>query len=103
MPAPACRPRMPPMFPSPTRRALRFREIAVSFEPPVPEFECGFLYQVLRALAVMFRQRWAFSKFGRKPLAGRRAGRKVCPGNAIGLPTPPTIDGNLLARINPLA
>jgi len=43
---------------SPTRSALRFREIAFSFEPPVPGFECRFLYQVLRALAVIFRQRW---------------------------------------------
>src|SRR5215831_9641681 len=55
---PACRQRRPPASPSPTRRALRFREIAFSFEPPVPGFECRFLYQVLRALAVIFRQRW---------------------------------------------
>src|SRR5262249_47187363 len=38
--------------------ALRFQEIAFSFEPPVPGFECRILYQVLRALAVIFRQRW---------------------------------------------
>src|SRR5262245_36551262 len=58
MPAPLCRQRKPPAPPSPTRPALRFQEIAFSFEPPVPGFECRILYQVLRALAVIFRQRW---------------------------------------------
>src|SRR5262245_44259850 len=34
--APAVRQRVPPSPLSPTRPALRFREIAFSFEPPVP-------------------------------------------------------------------
>jgi hypothetical protein len=33
---------MPPTFPSSTRRALRFREIPFSFEPPVPGFDVDF-------------------------------------------------------------
>src|SRR6516162_1143545 len=41
MPAPAFRQRMPAPL-SPTRPALRFREIAFSFEPPVPGLSVEF-------------------------------------------------------------
>src|SRR5262249_23604797 len=41
--APAVRQRMPPAPLSPTRPALRFREIAFSFEPPVPGLSVEFL------------------------------------------------------------
>src|SRR5262249_44243226 len=41
--APAVRQRMPPAPLSPTRPALRFRETAFSFEPPVPGLSVEFL------------------------------------------------------------
>jgi len=76
MQAPAFRQRMPPAPLSPPRPALGFREIAFSFEPPVPGFECRFLYQVLRALAVIFRQRWeGFQILAKNPQAGSQPAR----------------------------
>src|SRR5262249_27656427 len=55
--APPFRQRMPPAFPSPTRRALRFRELTSSYEPPLAE--CGSLqvpYTSTLGPAVMFEQ-----------------------------------------------
>ena len=100
MQAPAFRQRMPAPL-SPTRPALRFREIAFSFEPPVPGFECRFLYQVLRALAVIFRQRWeGFQILAGNPQAGSQPARGAR--KARGKPFQPTVAPRLWADGRPI-
>ena len=92
---------LPPAFPSSTRPALRFREIAFSFEPPVPGFECRFLYQVLRALAVIFRQRWeGFQILAGNPQAGSQPARGAR--KARGKPFQPTVAPRLWADGRPI-